>query len=188
MKFRDEVLFEEAYKSNLYKVRHYAYSYLRDMELAENVAQDIFVRLWDNRAKVDMESDILPYLIFLTRNACLNILRRNKVDEKYQDYCKAMMSSFHYKALADVSSVSVYTKEVETLFTNCLSRLPKEVKDTFLLSRGGDFSNAEIAAKLGISVKTVESRITKVLKALRKDLADYLVFVIGFIAGNLFFI
>lgn len=69
---------EELFKSKYRLIRYFAYSYLGDMDLAENIAQDTFVKLWQNRDEVYFDKGTVNYLLVIARNLCLNQLRSDK--------------------------------------------------------------------------------------------------------------
>lgn len=66
--------FEEAYTVHLHKLEFYANSFLQDVELSRGVTQNVFLKLWDRRASLNWDTDMLPLLLTMTRNECLNIL------------------------------------------------------------------------------------------------------------------
>ena len=170
-----ESRFEHIYKQNYPKIRYYALRYLLDGDLADNVAQDSFLRLWNNRDKVDLDADVLPYLIVVARNLCLNVLRKQGRHKKYVDFQKdsggLMLAE---QSLKEESSAKLYSGEIRRLVDGCLGQMPENVRTTFLLSRDREMKYSEIAEMQHISVKTVESRITEALKNLRCFLKDYL--------------
>jgi len=180
-------LFEEAFKLYLHRIEHYAFSYLKNQEESESIAQEAFFALWTNREKVDFENGVFPYLITVTRNKCLNLLKRQNNRLKFEkDEVKKFKLEINYTSLSDISSVNIYSKEVEEICHKTLESVSDKVKTTFLLNRTKRFSNEEVAKIQGISVKTVESRITFCLKLLRENLKDYLVHILGFILNQLF--
>ena len=77
--------FDSAFKEHYHKVRHVAFNFLKNHEQAEDVAQDVFVTLWKKRHELDFTKSVFPWLITITRNSCLNIVKSHKVQQKYQD-------------------------------------------------------------------------------------------------------
>lgn len=175
-----ELLFAKTFEDNLYKVRYYAYSYLENEELAENIAQEAFLQLWQNKEKLNWSESVLPYLLTVTRNLCLNVIRKEKYHRDYVNYSKAQIrESLNYTALLNPSSVNLYSKEVEKLLAAALAKMDERVAETFKLIRLKGLSYTEAAKMQNVSKKTIESRITIALKILRKVFKDYLVFLIG---------
>ena len=165
----DEILFEKIYSSYLHKVQYFAYSYLLDFEAAKCLAHEVFTSIWDNWETLDFDRDPLPYLLVLTKNKCLNILRKHKVEIRFQDYSKKQYDndSLNYISLADTSSTKLYHKEIEDILLKTMNEMPESVKITFCLHRFNNLKYDEIAKTLGVSVKTIEYRIMVALKILR---------------------
>ncbi len=179
-----EDLFDEIYTSFLHKVQFFANSYLHDMEAAKCVTQEVFVYIWENRYIIDFERDPLPYILVLTRNRCLNILRRNKVERRFQEFSKSKdKESLNYLTLLD-SSEKLYSRDVENILNEAMGKMPENVRKTFYLNRFENMKYKEIAEKQGISVKTVEFRIMSALKILRIKFKDYLKLLLGLLLIN----
>lgn len=172
-----EKLFEEIYANHFRKVVFYAYNYLKDNEKAANIAQDVFLTLWEQMDNLDESGEVLPYLFVLTKYRCLNWLRKEKHHEKYTQERKTV-TDISITALKEESSVNLYNKEVTELLGKAMDKMPDKVRNTFVSSRFRDLKNREIAEKENISEKTVEYRISCAYKILRKMLKDYtLVFI-----------
>ncbi len=178
-----KIFFEKIYTLHLHKVQFFAYNFLHDYELAKSIAHDTFVSIWENWDSIDFERDPLPYILTLTKNKCLNILRKNKVEQKFQNFSKYAYDkeSLNYLALKDSSATKLYSKEIESILSHSMSKMPEKIKQTFCMSRFDNMKYEEIANLLGISVKTVESRMMSALKILRVNFKDYLPHFIGFI-------
>lgn len=177
-------LFEEVYSSGLHRVEFYAHSFLGDMEEARSVAQEAFTKLWERRTEVDFSEDVLPFVMIIARNSCLNILRRRKIKGKYDDFAAYRQSMFNLEVLEQASSVNIYEKEVQGLVKRALEAMPQKVKETFLLSRDKNYKNREIAELQGIGISTVEFRLASAVRIFRRYLKDYLHFLLWFLLPN----
>lgn len=174
---KQKKIFEEVYACHFKKVQFYAYNYLKDSEKAENIAQDVFLALWEQMDIVQEDGEILPYLFVLTKYRCLNWLRREKHHTKYTQE-KISSADISITALKDESSTQLYSKEVTQLINKSLLQMPDKVRETFIFSKFRDLKNREIAQKQKISEKTVEYRISYAYKILRKNLKDYALLLI----------
>jgi RNA polymerase sigma-70 factor (ECF subfamily) len=170
--------FEKAYSQYLHRLVFYAVSFVRDGEAAESLVQDVYLKLWEKRAEIDHSRDLLPYLITMTRNSCLNYLRSKKNSEKYVQY---RIDRFNADVLSNAETANVFGREVSRLVAEAMAEMPQTVRDTFLLSRNTDMMNKEIADFQHISISTVEYRISYAFKVLRKKLKDYLPFLLWFL-------
>ncbi len=178
--------FEEVYLKHFLRIRNFAYGYLFDMEEAKGVAQEVFLKLWDIRDTIDHEKEIGAFLLVITRNMCLNILKKRTIEKKYLDYGSyQLQSEINYLSLADSTSSSLIEKEIVQTLEGAIGKMTEKVRSTFLLSRVNNLKQQEIANIQGIALRTVESRLKIALGLLRKSLKDYLSWVV-FISVGLF--
>jgi len=175
MSLDEKIVFEDIYIRYMPKIQHFAFSYLSDMESAKEVAQEVFLRLWYGRDKIDPDKNIMSYLLVITRNICLNILKKRILDKRYKDgYARLQISQINYCSLADSISGKLIEKEMRIMISNAVNSMPESVRSTFLLSRTTNLKQYEIAEIQGVTLRTVESRLSMALKILRLHLKDYL--------------
>lgn len=142
---------------------------LADSDVAEDITQEVFVKLWENRADVQPERSIKSYLYTIANNLTLNHIRHSKIVRKYQENTRSI--SEH---LSESSPEQLLEQvEFDEAVLSAINHLPEKSRIVFQLSRMENLSYKEIAARLDISVKTVESHIGKSLKLLRLALQDY---------------
>ena len=171
--------FKKIYKQNFNRVKFYASYYLGNEHEAENIAQEVFIVLWNNREKFTTSSEILPYLTVVCRNLCVNILRKKINATKFKLYNKQYSEDLMaLNALNDYSSTSIYIKDINTLIEKALNAMPEKIRTTFRLCRFEGLKYEEIAIAENISRKTVEYRMSCALKVLRKYFKDYLTTII----------
>lgn len=175
-------LFEEIYSEHLHKIQFFAYNYLQDFDASKCLAHEVFTAIWESWDAIDFEREILPYLMTLTKNRCLNILRQKKVCQKFEDFSKNRNKEcLNYLSLQDSSSTSLYSQEVEELLKRTMDKMPDKVRRTFFLNRFQGLKYKEIAEIEGVSVKAIEFRIMSALKVLRIRFKDYLPFLLGYL-------
>ena len=143
-----------------------------DMDEAEDLVQQAFVKLWESRGRLDVTWSLKAYLYKVVHNACLNRLRSRKVQSKYLEF-NAQQQEMMYTPPDDTSP------ELIERFQRALDTLPPQCRHVFELSRFELLKYREIADQLGISIKTVETQMGKALRVLRTQLADYLVTLLG---------
>lgn len=173
--------FEEIYLKHLPRVTNFAYGYLFDMDQAKSVAQEVFIKLWDKRETIDPEKEIGAFLLVITRNMCLNILKRRTIERKYMEYGSyQMQSEINYLSLADSASGSLIEKEIGAQIEIALAKMTDKVRSTFLLSRTNNLKQQEIADLQGVALRTIESRLKTAVDLLKKALKDYLAWIVFF--------
>lgn len=143
----------------------FADRYLHDTELAEDIVQSAFVRLWENRQAIKSPS-VRLYLASAVKNSCIDLIRKNETQKKY-----AQRQTFQE---ADHGNDFWAESELQQMIQSAIDRLPPRCREIFILSRYEGLKSHEIAQKLQLSQRTVETQITNALKILRKDLKDYL--------------
>lgn len=153
---------------------HLALQYLNSTEQAKEIVQDAFMKLWENRSGLSQQSNIKNYLYTITKNCCLNYLRQRKVFSQYLNDTAYLEWEFRERAMSRLSDDQLQYEELLKKISTVLSQLPTELQQTFRMSREQELKYAEIAEKLNLSIKTVESRMSKVLRVLRLGLKDFL--------------
>jgi RNA polymerase sigma-70 factor (ECF subfamily) len=145
----------------------YASQFVADAD-AEELVQDLMLHVWENRKYLAVEKSLKSYLFVSVRNRCYNSIRDSR--------SRARIHNFLYEKMKDqIEDPDYYMlNELAVNLEKAIEELPESYRETFKMSRFGEMSNAAIAAKLDVSVKTVEYRITRSLKILREKLKDYL--------------
>jgi RNA polymerase sigma-70 factor (ECF subfamily) len=146
---------------------------------ARDLVQDVFVKFWNDREKSDIRFSIRSYLFKSVKNRCFDLLRKKDRNIKVLEITNEM-------AVTDELFETFILSELEALFNKSLEKLPLRCREVFEMSRLHGLKNREIAAKLGISEKTVENQITKALHILRAELKDYLPLLILFDSFHFF--
>jgi len=139
---------------------------VRSSAVAEDIVQDVFLKVWNNRTQLDEQKSVKAYLYRAAINTTLNYLEKAKPQTTLSD---------EYENQVGVNTIdeSVAYQETEHRIQAAIDTLPPKCKVVFTLSRFEEQSYAEIAQTLNISVKSVEKHMGKALKTLREQLKDY---------------
>lgn len=143
-----------------------------DLDEAEDLVQQTFVKLWEQRAAFDVQWSVKAYLYKMVHNRCLNRIRDARTREKYKVYNAEKLEQVHEHQPGAASELSERIQQA-------LTKLPPECRRIFELSRFDELKYREIADQLGISIKTVETQMGKALRLMRTELADYLITLIA---------
>lgn len=173
----DQRAFEELFRTHYRGLCAFARQYLKDPQRAEDLVQDLFFRLWQDREKVAVTTSVKAYLFAAVRNRCLNAVaaqaRMRPLDEEADDHV----------AEAEDTTEEERTHRLARVHA-AIEALPEERRRIFKLSRHEGLKYHEIADRLGISAKTVENQMGRALKTLREDLQDLMPLgVIGHLMG-----
>ena len=166
---RDEAFFERVFKSHFKSLHSYAYTILRDEVVAEDVVQNVFLRLWNNIDEANIQSSIAAYLYRAVHNESLNVIKHEKVKSAHKLFVAHSM-----KNETDNASRKILQSELEQKLRAALNELPEQCRTIFQMSRFDELKYQEIADKLSISIKTVENQMGKALKLMRLKLVDFL--------------
>lgn len=148
-------------------------------EIAEEIVQDVFERLWVRRAEVTIEHSISTYLYSAVRYRCINYLKSRIRDFVYEDDLTTLDNADKNTPYDEL----VY-KELEEALKVSIETLPEQCRLIFSLSRNSGLSNPEIAEQLGLSAKTIENQMTIALKKIRAFLQkNWYVFFLLFVWG-----
>lgn len=170
---------EKAYEAlfHLYFPRLYAFSYkiLNDSGLAKDVVQNVFIKIWETRSSFNFDHPE-AFIYQMVRNASLNYIRHLKVVDNLKLKVKDQYlgEELYYIDLVGNDPYILIEKELEVRIQEVMESLPNRCLAVFRLSRLEGMKNLEIAARLGISIKTVEKQISKALQIYRHNFADYL--------------
>lgn len=164
----DGALFESTFKEYFQALYGYACMLLRDEEEAEEIVQTVFLKLWEKRESINIESSIKAYLYQMVYRDSMNHIRHQKVKQKHQHITQ------HQAASEPLQMDEGHDEELMMALKKALQQLPEKCRKVFLLSRYESLKYQEIADRLGISIKTVETHMGKALKHLRMELADFL--------------
>ena len=176
----DIAAFEMLFRTYYQSLCNYAYTFVRDREEAEEVVQSTFMNVWEKRDNLTIHTGVKPYLYAMVRNACLNLLKHEKIKQRHAE----MEIASGERSIESVSR-TVEASELEHRIVNAMSKLPEQCRLVFKLSRFEDLKYAEIADQLNISVKTVENQMGKALRVMREQLKDYLPLLLVLINGLL---
>lgn len=164
----DEQAFERVFLQWFDGLYAYAFSVVKEQAIAEEVVQTVFCRIWEKRASLQIHSSLKAYLYGSVYHECISWLRQ---EEKRRAHRSQLLKRIE-AAVDPVDNAAM--GELKATLQQALDELPEQCRIIFLLSRYGELRYREIAGQLGLSIKTVETQISKALKLLRQKLADHL--------------
>lgn len=134
---------------------------LNDEDAAKDVVQNVFIKLWKNRSEIEI-TNLFAYLFQATKYQVISQLRRGKFSEWHE--AKLEMLTAENDAAEIINS-----NELRQTILSTLEKVPARCREIFCLSRFNCLSNKEIANEMDISIRTVETQISKALKFLREN-------------------
>lgn len=176
----DITAFEMIFRTYYQPLCNYAYTFLQDKENAEEIVQSTFLNVWEKRETLSIRTAVKPYLYAMVRNACLNVIKHEKIKQKHA--VEELAIGVHSY---DSVSHTVAGSELELKIQQAMEQLPEQCRLVFKLSRFEELKYSEIADQLNISIKTVENHMGKALKIMREQLKDYLPLLLVLMNGFL---
>lgn len=170
LKKGDMEAFEKVFHSFADRIYYFAFRYLRNQYDAEEIVQDVFVKLWENRENLNERLSFSGYLFTIARNTIFN-QNRKKVNEKaYQDYVMAYMD----RSTCKTEDELIYS-DIKAIIDKVVDELPPQRQLIYKMSREQGLSYREIANELNLSERTVEAHIRLALKTLTQVLDNHFV-------------
>lgn len=156
-----EWVFNHYYKDIVYFINSYLYS----IEDSQELAQDVFVSIWENREKINT-IQLKSYIYTIAKHKSINFLKKRISANKYANEIRSY-DELSLCSLQSDSVDSIFVKEIQESIDNAVESLPEKCKEVFLLSRKEGLKYSEIADKLNISPKTVENHMAKAIRNIR---------------------
>jgi len=144
----------------------YACKFTGNLEMAREIVQDFFVRLYEKRNTLTIESSLKSYLYRSVYNCCLNYSNQKAIQDKHLRYME--LERGHSEHLEE----EIQTVELQQRIHTIIESLPPKCRQIFKMNRMDGLKNEEIALRLNLSKRTVETQISKALKILRKRLIN----------------
>lgn len=160
-----EKLYEKFFILNFPKVKSFAYKILKSEEDAEDIAQDVFVKLWDHPELWEAIVNADSYIFTMARNRIFNLLKHKQIESAYQE--QVSQEDMHVMFGADTYD-KIYAEELSLLIKMTIRQMPEQRRKVFLMSRQEGMSNQDIADKLQLSIRTVERHIYLALQEIKK--------------------
>ena len=168
------------FRSHFTGLCFFAQKYVKDIDTAKEIVQDAFLSLWEKRDTIDMDRQVKSYLTMIIHNKCTNYLRDNRKFDTNILQIENLLDVPEYE-----STDSLVTGELKVSIESAINELPEKCREIFVMNRYENLKYQEIADKLQISVKTVETQMSKALQHMRLRLAAYLTILVALVIGFL---
>lgn len=175
----DHHSFKILYQKYAPKLYGFSKKYLSTSEEAEEIVQEVFLRLWEKKENIDESQSFSSYILQAAKHRIFNGFRKKVNERAYLDFLiYADQSSTNF------TDMVVDYREIKQKSEKAISAMPPKRQEIFRLSREKGLKNKEIAEKLNISIKTVENQMGQALKFLRDELSEYQMIILIFLISN----
>ena len=161
----DSTAFSYVFQKYYQALYQFAGRFVKDAQTAENIVQDVFVKLWTNRENCLITSSLKSYLYAATRNTALNFLSHEKKQLSTED-----LMSDRRDTTANPEERIIENEMIDGVH-KAIEKLPEKCRYVYLMKRYDDLKYHEIAEILDISINTVKTQMKRALKSLLKNLA-----------------
>ncbi|MFA5972438.1 MAG: RNA polymerase sigma-70 factor [Lentimicrobiaceae bacterium] len=173
LKNDDQSAFTIIFRKFYQDLVRFSYGFTRDSDASEEIVQEVFLKLWENRSSLIIQTSLKSFLLKAVQNRSIDSLRHANITHKY-----ASIVLEHPVLSENDTENYILHSELYANFNHAMEKIPSQFAEAFRMSRMELLNYQEIAQNLGVSVRTVEVRISKTLSLLREELKDFLVFML----------
>lgn len=169
----DELAFAEYYNAFVDPLVGFLKKILGNGEEAKEIAQDVFIKLWENRREIDPEKKVEGFIYTTAKNMAFNLIKRKGIHSRYHNE-----QLFTQEKSGQSPDEDLISKEMELLIRLVVNNMPPQRRRAFELSRNEELTYEEIALRMGVSHDTVKSHIKQALKDIREAVGVFLLFML----------
>jgi RNA polymerase sigma-70 factor (family 1) len=155
--------FEKLFSHYFPKIYLFIYKIIQNRQEAEDLVQDVFIAIWNNREELDENRSFASFLFKIAKNKALNLIKHRLIHQVFIQYAEG-------ENVSHSSSAEFNAIEFQSIIEEAVSSLPEKTREIFLLSRYEGRSYLQISGKLGISENVVDHEIRKALQSIKKVL------------------
>lgn len=167
----NQVAFYNLYERYCKRLYGFVLKYIKQEADAEEIVQEVFIKVWEARAKINTYSSFESFLFTIAYNATISLFRKRVTEKKYLEY---LMSSQQVEMAPDAAD-EIHFHELNEKLHALFNELTTRQKEVFQLSREEGLSHEEIARKLNISVATVKKHLSNTLAFLKSNIDNSLI-------------
>lgn len=163
IKHGEKKAYQELFEKYAPKIYHFSFSYLKNKLDAEELVQDVFLKVWEKRETLDTSQNIKAYIFKIAINTIYDFIRRKNIENAFQDF-----AATNFDTKSNNTWHAIIYNEILGKLNRLVEQFPEQQQKIYKLSKEEGFSNHEIAQKLNLSKRTVENqlyRATAFLKA-----------------------
>ena len=166
-----QLLFEK-YAPRIY---HFSLSYLKNEADAEELVQDVFLKVWEKREILDTSQNIKAYIFKIAINTIYDFIRHKNIERSFNDFAQ-----INFDKTINNTWDTIIFKEMQITLKELVAQMPEQRRRVFRLSKIKGLTNDEIAHKLNLSKRTVENQLYRAIIFLKEHLKNNSVFALLF--------
>ena len=158
----DEAVFDNIFTRFFPKVKSFILGFCGDADTADDIAQDIFMRMWIKRNSLSHVKNLKSYMYAAARNAALVYIKKSLRESSFRD------ANEREEGNTEPATDNIYYEELRNIIKREIENMPEQRRRVFIMSRVDGLSNQDISERLKISKRTVEAHISLALAELHK--------------------
>lgn len=166
LKKGDMAAFDAIYNKYCHKLHEFVLMFLKQEEDAEEIVQEVFIKIWESGGKIDVYASFESFLFTIAYNATMSLLRKRVSETKSREYLKSLQQINSAEQVIG----EIQFKELDNKVQSLLQQLTPRQKEIYLLSREDGLTHKEIAQKLNISESTVNNHLVTTIKYLKSHI------------------
>lgn len=155
--------FQKVFEEYAPKIYHFSLSYLNNIVEAEELVQDVFLKLWEKRETLDHTKNLKAYIYKVAINTIYDVIRRRNVENAFKDFANSS-----YETSSNNTWHTIIYEEMQEKLDLLVKQFPEQRRKIYKLSKEKGLSNDEIALKLKISKRTVENQLYRAISFLKQ--------------------
>ncbi len=175
IKYGEKNAYQKLFERYAPKIYQFSLSYLKNEADAEELVQDVFLKIWEKREILDSSQNIKAYIFKIAVNTIYDFIRRKNIESAFNDFAQVNFN----KSSNDTWDTVIF-EEMKTTLNDIIAKMPEQRKRIFRLSKTKGLTNDEIAQKLNLSKRTVENQLYRAIIFLKEHLKNESVFAILF--------
>ena len=156
--------YQELFERYAPRIYQFSLSYLKNQADAEELVQDVFLKIWEKRDTLDQSKNIKSFIFKIAVNTIYDFIRHKNIENAFSDFVRS-----NSEVGSNNTWHSVIFDEMQENLQKLLSQLPEQQQKIFQLSKEEGFSNEEIATKMNLSKRTVENHLYRAVSFLREN-------------------
>ncbi|MFV0593928.1 MAG: RNA polymerase sigma factor [Draconibacterium sp.] len=167
----DIAAFDIIYNIYCEKLHQFVLRYLKQEEDAEGIVQEVFIKIWESRKKIDTYLSFESFLFTIAYNSTISLLRKRLSESKSREYLKSVQKIENASSVIDEMEYNELRERVQHL----LQQLSPRQRQVYILSREEGYTHKEIAQQLDISENTVKNHLVSAIKFLKSNIGSSLI-------------
>lgn len=167
IKYGEKSAYQKLFERYAPKIFHFSLSYLKNNADAEELVQDVFLKIWEKREILDGTQNIKAYIFKIAVNTIYDFIRRKNIEKSFNDFARV-----NFNKSSNTTWDTVIFEEMQATLDELISQMPEQRRRVFYLSKRKGLTNNEIAQKLNLSKRTVENQLYRAINFLKEHLKN----------------